>query len=96
MSSISPTRNITVAAIEHAPRLGVAGEQRVEPVHQARHAERGDEADEHRDAARRRGVAMVCTVRSFGRYTQPTRLANRLTSGVTAKVTTAATAPTSR
>src|SRR6056297_1203719 len=42
------------------------------------------------------GSGLWCTVRSFGRYTQPRRRASIPTNGVVADVTTAATAPISR
>ena len=42
------------------------------------------------------GSGSVCTVRSFGRYTQPNRRATRPTTGVTPNVTTAARPPTIR
>ena len=45
---------------------------------------------------RRAGSVEVCTERSLGSTTQPTRRAATLTSGVTTNVTTAATAPISR
>ena len=45
---------------------------------------------------RRRGWAACARVRSFGSYTQPTRLANRLTSGVATNVMSAAAAPMTR
>ena len=42
------------------------------------------------------GIGSVCTVRSFGWYTQSKRCAIRPTIGVTRNVTTAATAPMMR
>ena len=54
MSSNRPTATMIVSADDDALRLGVAGEQRVEAVHQPGDRERDDEADEHRQAAERR------------------------------------------
>ena len=42
------------------------------------------------------GSGVWWTVRSLGRYTQPCRLANQMTTGVATNVTTAATAPINR
>ena len=60
---------------QHAERLGVVGEQRVEAAEQPRREERGDEPDEHRDAADvGRGVGVDASGRS-GATTQPRRRA---------------------
>ena len=58
-SSISPTRNITAAAISTPRGSELRAKIESKPSHQARQPERGDEPDEHRDAAhvgQRRGV----------------------------------------
>ena len=95
MSSNKPDHEHQRRAEQHAARLGVAGEDRVEVVVEPSGGERGDEADEHRDAA-----DVGCGHRvdpAFVGLDDPTDAAGDTpTSGVKTNVATAATRPIRR